>query len=440
MKGYRWFHNIHWDKTCIECQQKAGGFCKKKQCAEFHYDEWGDRIPTHLYHCDGNDVEKYLVNKRIQMLKEGIPILEEDERYKSIPNGVRRENINNYFLAFPNASVADCRRYFGYSIETIRRHRDSREVPLMARQINLLELQYASQFEELGFVHLEDMLERMTIWELNRKIIDLYVSCCLGRKACEELVAVLQGANVWIKIPDDCYPDIERLPKEFSNPADSYDIEHTQVMNFIYWKLSSGYNNERIYQNLFAYEKHNFPLNLVKEALGDDEEFTEYYLCKHIKSHREKWLDMLQGEIEKMPPLRRLLVKMNYQYYVSVESVFEYLQLPLWPTLTWVFIGEYTNEQTHRRLRHPVFRRKVRNLLREESVNIDALDLSIRSFDCLKRAGICTVDSLLCMNCDDVMRMRNLGRKSLEEITEEMHALGYTEWPKGYEEDFREEK
>ena len=57
-------------------------------------------------------------------------------------------------------------------------------------------------------------------------------------------------------------------------------------------------------------------------------------------------------------------------------------------------------------------------------MSIDELDLSVRSFNCLKRAGINTVEELTQRNEDDMMRVRNLGRKSLEEVQQKLQALG----------------
>ena len=57
-------------------------------------------------------------------------------------------------------------------------------------------------------------------------------------------------------------------------------------------------------------------------------------------------------------------------------------------------------------------------------MSIDELDLSVRSFNCLKRAGINAVEELTQRNEDDMMRVRNLGRKSLEEVQQKLQALG----------------
>ena len=57
-------------------------------------------------------------------------------------------------------------------------------------------------------------------------------------------------------------------------------------------------------------------------------------------------------------------------------------------------------------------------------MTIEELDLSVRSYNCLKRAGINTVEDLIQKTEDDMMKVRNLGRKSLEEVINKLHALG----------------
>ena len=57
-------------------------------------------------------------------------------------------------------------------------------------------------------------------------------------------------------------------------------------------------------------------------------------------------------------------------------------------------------------------------------MTIEELDLSVRSFNCLKRAGIDTVEDLIERTEDDMMKVRNLGRKSLEEVILKLNSLG----------------
>jgi len=57
-------------------------------------------------------------------------------------------------------------------------------------------------------------------------------------------------------------------------------------------------------------------------------------------------------------------------------------------------------------------------------MTIEELDLSVRSYNCLKRASINTVEDLTNKTEEDMMKVRNLGRKSLEEVLQKLHALG----------------
>ena len=57
-------------------------------------------------------------------------------------------------------------------------------------------------------------------------------------------------------------------------------------------------------------------------------------------------------------------------------------------------------------------------------MNIDELELSVRSYNCLKRAGINTVEELCNRTSEDMMKVRNLGRKSLEEVLAKLNELG----------------
>ena len=59
-----------------------------------------------------------------------------------------------------------------------------------------------------------------------------------------------------------------------------------------------------------------------------------------------------------------------------------------------------------------------------EQMNIDELDLSVRSYNCLKRAGIQTVMELTQKTEEDMMKVRNLGKKSLKEVKEKLMAIG----------------
>ncbi len=59
-------------------------------------------------------------------------------------------------------------------------------------------------------------------------------------------------------------------------------------------------------------------------------------------------------------------------------------------------------------------------------MTIEELDLSVRSFNCLKRANINTVEDLINKTEDEMMKVRNLGRKSLDEVIDKLNKLGFS--------------
>ena len=63
-------------------------------------------------------------------------------------------------------------------------------------------------------------------------------------------------------------------------------------------------------------------------------------------------------------------------------------------------------------------------------MTIEELDLSVRAFNCLKRAGINTVAELVQRNQEDMMKVRNLGKKSLEEVEQKLIGLGLASSPR----------
>ena len=84
------------------------------------------------------------------------------------------------------------------------------------------------------------------------------------------------------------------------------------------------------------------------------------------------------------------------------------------------FVGLSEHAQTVEIMVEPEEDKKEKVL----EITIEELDLSVRSYNCLKRAGINTVEELIKRNEDEMMKVRNLGRKSLEEVEHKLAALG----------------
>ena len=57
-------------------------------------------------------------------------------------------------------------------------------------------------------------------------------------------------------------------------------------------------------------------------------------------------------------------------------------------------------------------------------MSIEELELSVRSYNCLKRANISTVEALISKSESEMMKVRNLGKKSFDEVTAKLHSLG----------------
>ncbi len=79
-----------------------------------------------------------------------------------------------------------------------------------------------------------------------------------------------------------------------------------------------------------------------------------------------------------------------------------------------------TDEPTQQMAQEPEASPAGKNL----DMTIEELDLSVRAFNCLKRAGINTVGELVEKSVEDMMKVRNLGKKSLEEVGQKLAVLG----------------
>ena len=85
-----------------------------------------------------------------------------------------------------------------------------------------------------------------------------------------------------------------------------------------------------------------------------------------------------------------------------------------------LFINLSENAKNAEVMSEPIADEKVKVL----EMSVDELELSVRSYNCLKRAGINTVEELTNRTSEDMMKVRNLGRKSLEEVLAKLKELG----------------
>lgn len=68
--------------------------------------------------------------------------------------------------------------------------------------------------------------------------------------------------------------------------------------------------------------------------------------------------------------------------------------------------------------------------IKRKFLKIDDMELSVRSYNCLKRADINTLDDILKLTNDDLIQVKNLGKKGHEELIRKVQSLGYSDWPK----------
>ena len=65
-----------------------------------------------------------------------------------------------------------------------------------------------------------------------------------------------------------------------------------------------------------------------------------------------------------------------------------------------------------------------KKIMDTSNMSIEELELSVRSYNCLKRANISTVEDLISKSESEMMKVRNLGKKSFDEVTAKLHSLG----------------
>lgn len=87
-------------------------------------------------------------------------------------------------------------------------------------------------------------------------------------------------------------------------------------------------------------------------------------------------------------------------------------------------IQSFKPDEITQELAHEIAKQFAAEHLFGYEMNIDDLDFSVRSYNCLRRAGINSIEELLAMTPDELMKVRNLGRKPLEEILEKLNEMG----------------
>ena len=249
-------------------------------------------------------------------------------------------------------------------------------------------------------------LARMTVQDL-RNIEGLY------ERQCTEIVETL--AENGIKIPEERASHLPRI----------YDAARKlpYPQNLIYDILVNT-PDEKSVQDMLGYD-HIRGLDVALAMLSDQEEtmlllrYKHLYsleaVGKHYRVTHERVRQIIHVALRKLRhPSRRCLIKLGLNGYIESrieQEVNERVEARIATLLYDDYLRGYhhglddSGDDT-------ATLRKARLLAQP----IENLDLSVRSYNCLKRAGTNTIEDLLEMNAEKVLLIRNLGRKSTEEI------------------------
>lgn len=188
-----------------------------------------------------------------------------------------------------------------------------------------------------------------------------------------------------------------------------------------------------------------WPYNLAEEVSGKSKgsEEAEAFV-------RRTYAPGLLEEVEKLGDRQELVITLRYRSYLTLEDVAKELHvtrervrqieakairilrsresLNHWLLVPMERLLEAQRERDELKLKLITLGR-TEDLEPEpklKSVGIDEMDLSVRAYNCLKRAGVNTLEDLQKINQKDLMKVRNMGRKSLEEIIAKAEGYGIT--------------
>lgn len=181
-----------------------------------------------------------------------------------------------------------------------------------------------------------------------------------------------------------------------------------------------------------------YPQNLVYDVLGktsdapDIDASVEYILTARL-TEREK--SMLKMRYKDLMTYNEISKKYNLTANRIVQIIAKVQRKLRHPKnskyLTLGVAGIMANEKEKLLMKLQENKKQGKKLA--EHYTIDALDLSIRSTNCLLRAGLKTAGDILNLERDELMKVRNIGKRSYDEIVDRLEALGfdvrnYREW------------
>lgn len=217
-------------------------------------------------------------------------------------------------------------------------------------------------------------------------------------KTLEEAREFKMNLKKYTTRPTSDYP-LDLIEELGLNNVINYDINYIEnhFEENLEYILTTGFNDREIYILKGYYEK-GYTLEALSYQLGVTQERIRQILVKSVRRLRY--------------PARLEIFKKGKEI-IQLENDIEVIKKELMNKKE--FLEKVKQEQDA----------EYKQILDEITLPIINLNLSVRSFCCLKRAGIQTLEDLLDKTEEDLKKVRNLGNKSRKEIKEKVHSLGY---------------
>lgn len=333
----------------------------------------------------------------------------------------------------------------------------------------------SEEFEAAGIQSLADICAKPAqAFELKNALEEHIRSCNLSIEACNELVCALEEYDIHIQLDDAVTPDSTRLPHFFRNPEiaededgnEQLDFEHRQVCNYASWMLPQLLNNITVSEVLHHTDETQLWVETGKYSIAPSKDYSGEIACcaqKHVfwyelypynllcsifgSSFRAITIlpnltpllsERIDSVLATLEPCEESVVRLHFQYNYRVEDILqlfitqngEQIECELAVVneespLSWGIkhAVERRFERALRRLRHPSRSKHLRAFV-DHPMTIEEMDLSVRPYNCLRRAGISTLYELTQMTENDLIKVRNMGRKSKAEVIRKMQEYG----------------
>lgn len=163
-----------------------------------------------------------------------------------------------------------------------------------------------------------------------------------------------------------------------------------------------------------------YPFNLMCDAFEVDVDD----VVEHIKNVSD-FYESLEYVLNNLSDRERLIVEYRYKKLMTYQEIANVFNVTIERVRQCKVKALIKLRKSHltKYLRYGML--GVERMKNNKSTRIEELNLSARAYSILKRHGINTLEQLLTLNYSDILTMRNMGRKSTEEIVEKVKSYGY---------------